>query len=67
MVLGCYYLTKMIDEEVKYNFVSIDDAMSAYEAGAILLYSPINVRLDGKIIKTTYGRLIFNEIVPKEL
>jgi len=24
------------------------------------------VRLDGKLVETTYGRLLFNEIVPEE-
>lgn len=27
----------------------------------------IKVRVDGQIIETTYGRLLFNQIVPKEL
>jgi DNA-directed RNA polymerase subunit beta' len=29
--------------------------------------SLIKVRVDGQIIETTYGRLLFNQIVPKEL
>ena len=29
--------------------------------------APIKVRVDGKVMETTYGRLLFNEIVPEEL
>ena len=69
MILGCYYVTAM-DENAKGSgnlFASITDARLAYEAGAITMKSAINVRLNSKIIETTYGRLLFNEIVPKEL
>lgn len=27
----------------------------------------IKVRIDGKIIETTFGRILFNQIIPKEL
>ncbi|EKD66265.1 MAG: hypothetical protein ACD_49C00055G0002 [uncultured bacterium (gcode 4)] len=68
MLLGCYYLTKINEkEEIKYSFNSIDDATCAYEAKWITLHTPINVRINGEIIKTTYGRLLFNEIIPDEL
>jgi hypothetical protein len=29
--------------------------------------SLIKVRINGKIVDTTYGRLLFNKIVPEEL
>ena len=69
MILGCYYATAM-DEEDKgsgQNFASIIDSGLAYEAGSISIKSAINVRINWKIIKTTYGRLLFNEIVPVEI
>ena len=57
-------------------FTSQNQALLAYENGEITLHQPINVRrektlADGKVvsgmIKTTLGRLIFNEILPQDL
>ena len=44
-----------------------DDAMIAYENKVITLHTPIKMRIDGKIIDTTYGRFLFNEILPADL
>ena len=69
MILGCYYLT-VEDKEAKganQAFSSLIDAGQAYDAGALDLRAPIKVRVNGKIEETTYGRLLFNEIVPEEL
>lgn len=77
MILGSYYLT--IDnnelEEHPSIFVSTEEAILAYENHEIKLQTPIRVRrervVDGetksKIIKTTVGRLIFNESIPQDL
>jgi DNA-directed RNA polymerase subunit beta' len=68
MVLGCYYLTKQpTKDEVKYSFASGDDAENAYDNGVIKLQTPIRLRIDGKLVETTFGRFIFNQIVPVEL
>jgi DNA-directed RNA polymerase subunit beta' len=69
MVLGCYYLTriKKVDEKDIQVFTSRFDAELAYEHGAITYHTEIKVRYKGEIINTTYGRLIFNEIVPENL
>lgn len=67
MLLGVYFLTKIIWEDVKCSFTSIEDTACAYESGWITWHDPINVRLKWQIIKTTYGRLLFNEIIPEEL
>ncbi len=69
MVLGCYYLT--IDEEGvkgegKY-FRDFDEAYYAYESGVIDLHAHIKVRINGKLVDTTVGRLIFNQVIPPEL
>ncbi len=73
MVLGSYYLT--IDKTgVKgegNTYSSIEEAVMAYENGALALHASINVRMGGngtyKTIKTTVGRLIFNEAIPQDL
>jgi DNA-directed RNA polymerase subunit beta' len=72
MVLGCYYLTTVIagakgEGEI---FGSFDEAKLAYELGRIDLRAEIEVRKqqeDGQRIKTSVGRLIFNDILPPEL
>ena len=41
------------------------DAIFAYQSKVIELRQPIRVRLNGKVIETTVGRILFNEIMPK--
>ena len=53
-------------------FASVNEANLAYTNGIVGLHAPINVRVsapDGEtgIIKTTVGRLIFNEQIPQDL
>lgn len=67
MVLGCYYMTKQLKEETKYSFSNGDDAQNAYDNGVIKLQTPIRLRINGKLVETTFGRFLFNEIVPAEL
>ncbi|MDD3646179.1 MAG: DNA-directed RNA polymerase subunit beta' [Candidatus Gracilibacteria bacterium] len=69
MILGAYYVTTHYtgakgEGQV---FSSIIDAGHAYEAKAVDIKALIKVRVNGKVIETTYGRLLFNEIVPSEL
>ena len=77
MILGSYYLTFQRDDEPgadKY-FVSQNEALMAYQCGEIGIHAPINVRvkkivggmLKTRIIKTTVGRIIFNEPIPQDL
>lgn len=70
IVLGSYYLTRMKDEkaEPKMNFTNIDEALRAYGNEYIGLQDKIRVRINGEILETTVGRLIFNrECLPLEL
>ncbi len=68
MVLGCYYLTKSNKTEaINFSFSDGNDAENAYDNGVIKLQTPIRLRMDGVIVETTYGRYIFNQIVPAEL
>lgn len=78
MVLGIYYMTKMADGakgEGK-TFASPEEVKIAYDRNVVDLHAKINVRIhnrkkDGKVvremIKTTTGRVLFNEIIPEEL
>ncbi|HGY54245.1 MAG TPA: DNA-directed RNA polymerase subunit beta' [Caldithrix abyssi] len=69
IVLGCYYLTKMMPGakgEGK-TFAFSKEVIAAYNSGKLDLHAKINVRINGEIIETTTGRVIFNQIVPDEI
>jgi DNA-directed RNA polymerase subunit beta' len=69
MVLGCFYLTAARDGapgEGKV-FKDAEEAVMAYSSGVVHLQAKIKVRLNGQLVETTVGRLIFNEAVPAEL
>ena len=66
IALGTYYLTKMATrggDELK-RFSSAEDALTAHAYERVDLHTPINVRMDGTIMETTLGRIIFNSIIP---
>lgn len=69
IVLGCYYLTKMRegDKGEGMQFPSTEEVIIAYDTGVVGLHAKIKVRIDGQLIDTTVGRVIFNQIVPKEM
>ena len=75
MVIGCYYLTierPGAKGDGKY-FCSENEALMAYQCGELALQAPIHVRIrrefEGqwhtRIIRTTLGRLLFNEAIPQ--
>ena len=69
VVLGIYYLTydkPGTDTENVKAFSSIYEAEMAYEQGIIELQTPIRVFAKKEIRNTTLGRVIFNEILPKD-
>jgi DNA-directed RNA polymerase subunit beta' len=71
IVLGCYYLTQEkpgARGEGKV-FSTPNEAVLAYESGAVELHAKIKVRLthDSDPVETTIGRVIFNEAIPEEL
>ncbi|MFU8861291.1 MAG: DNA-directed RNA polymerase subunit beta' [Cyclonatronaceae bacterium] len=77
MVLGVYYLSKMGDGEMGEGktFSGPDEVIIAYDQGKIALHAKINVRVhingihhpEREVVKTTTGRVIFNEIIPDEM
>jgi len=69
MVLGCYYITHSLDGALGEGkaFGSFNEAVMAYELGAINIQAKIKVLFDGKIIETTVGRIRLNEILPEPL
>ena len=39
----------------------------AYYHGEVSLHAPIQVRINGELVETTAGRVIFNEVIPEEI
>ena len=69
VVLGAYYLTydkPGTDTGEPKAFSSVYEAEMAYDQGIIRLQTPIRVFTKREIRDTTLGRVIFNEILPKE-
>ncbi|MDZ4839051.1 MAG: DNA-directed RNA polymerase subunit beta' [Bacteroidota bacterium] len=83
MVLGLYYITKQrISTETEtvigqgLKFYSPEEAIIAYDHGQVALHAVIKVRadvkkedgeLENKLIETTIGRLLFNQVVPAKM
>jgi len=70
MVAGIYWLTmEMAEEKDEKVFSDANDALLAYEYKKIGLQEKIKVRIlkeGNKLISTTVGRIIFNEILPED-
>ncbi len=62
MVLGCYYLTRLNPDDVGAGrvFASREEARLAYQNDYLGLHAPIRIREQ----ETTYGRTIFNSVLP---
>jgi len=77
MIIGCHYLTILREDAQGAGrvFASQDEAMMAYQCKQIALQAPIKVRIERsfmgetarRVIDTTLGRLIFNEVIPQDL
>ena len=69
IVLGCYYLTKIKPGGRGKGklFSSPEEVLIAYNNNVIDLHSKVKVRMNGEIIETTSGRIIFNRILPEGL
>jgi len=77
MILGSYYLTISIDgaEGEGKVFADLEEMEMAYNNKVVTLHSMVKVRItkeiDGKkhsrLIESTVGRFLFNEIIPQDL
>jgi len=75
IVLGLYYLTKPRDGEPGEGklFYSPDEVIIAHNSGKLGLHAKIKVKMfnpntgNYELVDTTTGRVIFNQIVPKEI
>ena len=78
MVLGIYYLTQERPGAKGEGMIfrNVNEAILAYENGAVTLHSRIKARVSRKMpdgtvktgtVESTVGRFIFNEIIPQDL
>lgn len=73
MALGVYYLTSFDqtynekkDEELRI-FESEEHAISHYDLARITLRQPIIIPINGKAVRTTVGRILFNKRIPEQM
>jgi len=74
IVLGCYYLTRIPDENkidrktINKIFSGYEEALMAYEFGSVKINELIKVKLAGEegLTETSVGRIIFNKIFPED-
>ena len=66
IVLGCYWLTNMIEggKGEGRAFSDFAEAYAAYEKGIVGLQSKIKVRIKNELKETSLGRIIFNQVFP---
>ena len=69
IVLGIYYLTRQRDGQTGEGkrFSDPDEVRIAYDGGAVGLQAAIRVRIEGKMVDTTVGRVLLYEVVPDEV
>ena len=67
MVLGVYYISLINGEHTDKSprFANMDEVQMALENKTITLHTPIIARINGKTYKTTAGRMILGELLPK--
>ena len=68
IILGIYYMTGLDSKAMGagMRFSSNDEANVAFENQVIALTAPITVRMDGQNVETTFGRILFNNILPPD-
>ena len=69
MALGCYYLTLLQEEQEKNLkfFAEEEDAIRAYNLGKIGVQQKIQARINGEILETSVGRILFNQVLPGQM
>ena len=67
MALGVYYLTSECATIEPFDsiFADKEEAILAHQVNKIELRQKISVRINGEILETTVGRILFNEVLPE--
>ncbi len=70
MVLGCFYLTDIRDNTLGSGrrFLNTEEALIAHDSGLVDIQAEIEIwQPAGEPLKTSVGRIIFNEVLPEEI
>ncbi|HIC86051.1 MAG TPA: DNA-directed RNA polymerase subunit beta', partial [Desulfobacterales bacterium] len=69
IVLGLYYMTRSrpFTKGEGRIFSGPEEVRVAYDAGELDLHAAIKVRMEGKLVDTTTGRVILSELLPPSL
>jgi DNA-directed RNA polymerase subunit beta' len=69
IVLGLYFLTleRSFEPGEGKIFADSGEVIAAYDAEAVTLHARIKVRIDGKLVDTTPGRVLIGEFLPQGL
>jgi len=69
IVIGVYYITKKRSDRAEPvgSFADFETVHSAYDLGELDIHDPINFQYEGKVHDSTVGRVLFNEVLPREL
>ncbi|HEX8974294.1 MAG TPA: DNA-directed RNA polymerase subunit beta' [Patescibacteria group bacterium] len=69
IVLGIYFITHIrpgVKGEGKI-FSSIEEAILAYQTGAVAVNAAVKVDINGAVLDTSVGRIMLNDIVPEDM
>jgi DNA-directed RNA polymerase subunit beta' len=66
IVLGLYYMSRerLLAKGEGKIFSSTDEARIAYDYDEVSLQAKVKVRIDGKLVETTVGRVLIGELLP---
>lgn len=69
MVMGCYYMTttRKGEKGEGLSFSNKNQLITAYQNGKIGTHAVVKVRINGEMVDTTPGRLMFNTMLPREV
>ena len=69
IVLGLYYMSliRPFSPGEGKVFSDTEEVILAYEAGVVSLHSKIKVRMNGKLVETSPGRVLIGELLPPEV
>lgn len=66
MLMGFYLLTDLVPTEKPKLFASFEDAVKAAQRGNIHVNEEIVVKGKGQVLRTSAGRVIFNNVLPED-
>ncbi len=69
IVLGIYYMTreKEMVRGIGRTFSGCDEVRISFDNEDVDLHAAIRVRIDGKLVETTVGRILLKEVIPEEI